>query len=60
LNRPQGSQPATEKVLDFPAKAGSFSDFPVDDSDPKMAEKDPHNPEKPDPVRSAKPGPGNE
>ena len=56
MNRLQDSQSATEKVLDFPAKAGSFSDFPVDDSDPKMAEKDPHNPEKPDPVRSGKEG----
>jgi hypothetical protein len=56
LNRPQDSQPATEKVLDFPAKLGSFSDFPVDDSGPKMAEKDPDSPEKPDPVRSGKEG----
>ena len=54
LNRPRDSQPATEKVLDSAAKSKSFGDFPEDERGPKMAEKDPNNPEKPDPVRSPK------
>jgi hypothetical protein len=59
LNRPRDSQPVTEKVLDSPANPPSFSDFPEDEGDPKTAEKDPDNPEKPDPVRSGKQRPRN-
>jgi hypothetical protein len=54
LNRPQDSQPATEKVLDSPAKSGAFGDFPRDRDRPNTARKGLNNPEKPDRVRSAK------
>ena len=59
MKRPRESSPATEKVLDTPANSSSFSDFPEDEGDPKTAEKDADNPEKPDRVRSAKREPRN-
>jgi hypothetical protein len=54
LNRPRDSQPDIEKVLDSTAKSKSSCHFLEGEKGPKMAEKDPDNPEKPDRVRSAK------
>ena len=39
LNRPLDSRPGTEKVLDSPAKSGTFTDFPDDRDHPKTAKK---------------------
>jgi hypothetical protein len=55
LNRPRDPQPATGEVLDSPTKSKSFGDYPENERGSKMAEKDPNNPEKPDPVQSTKP-----
>jgi hypothetical protein len=41
-------------VLDSPAKSRAFGDLPEHFGRPKTAQKDPNNPEKPHPVRSAK------
>jgi hypothetical protein len=57
LNRPLDAEPLTEKMLHSPIKTRSFSDFQDDDGGPKTAKKDPHIPEKPDPVRSVKRNP---
>jgi hypothetical protein len=54
LNRPRNSDSLTGKVLDPPAKSGASGDLPEHFGRPKMAQKDPNNPEKPDRVRSAK------
>jgi hypothetical protein len=52
LNRLLDSQPASEKVPNSPLKSRRFSDFSEDKADPKTAQKDLDNPEKPDRVRS--------
>ena len=56
LNRPRNSDSLAGKVLDSPAKSGTFTDFPDDRGRPKTAQKSLYNPEKPDRVRSGKCG----
>jgi transcriptional regulator with XRE-family HTH domain len=53
LNRPLDSHPAGERVPDSPVKSRRFTDFSEDKGDPKTAQQDLDNPEKPDRVRWA-------
>jgi hypothetical protein len=46
LNRPQDSGPATETVLDYPAKSRAFAAFPEHGAGPKKARKVLNNPRK--------------
>jgi hypothetical protein len=45
LNRPLDADPATDKVLDSPAKTRSSDNSWEDEGSPKEAPKDPNNPE---------------
>jgi hypothetical protein len=54
LNRRRDPDSNTAKVLDSLAKSRTFGDWPEDQREPKTAQKDFNNPEKPDRVRSVK------
>ena len=59
LNRRPDAESTIGKVLVSPVKLGTSGDFPEDQDGPKMSQKDPNNPEKPDRVRSTRKRPGN-
>jgi len=54
LNRHRNPNSYTVKVLDSPTKSSTFGHSPEDLGEPKTAQTDPNNPEKPDRVRSVK------